>query len=334
MNQEPDLSISAIIPNHNGAGTLEECLEAVFAGGYPGLEVIVVDDASDDDSLKIAERFPVRTVVHDACRGAAAARNSGAGAARGEIIFFIDSDVVIPENTFGLLEEDFRDPDISGVVGMLKPFTRFDNLCSQYKNFYMHHTYRRLPELISVFYTSAAAIRKDVFSAVGGFDERYRSATIEDTDFGVRLTGEGHRLLLDQRLQVDHIRRYDLPGLLKTGFKRAARIAIIALRERRKRKRESSCLTSSPAFLAGIVLAGLATLGLVGAIGLGSPALLLAAAIGWLAILILNRRFLSGLARRRPAFLFNASLLLPLDLLAHGAGAAWGVWSFLRGKKY
>lgn len=334
MDQEPDLSFSVIIPNRNGAQTLGECLAAIFKTGYEGLEAIVVDDASNDNSLEITARFPVRTVVHETCRGAAAARNSGAAAARGEYLFFIDSDVVIPEDALQILEEDFRNPEISGVVGMLKAFTRFDNLCSQYKNFYMHHTYRQLPEQIRVFYTSAAAIRKDVFSAVGGFDESYRSATIEDTDFGVRVTGEGHRLLLDQRLQVDHIRRYDLPGLLKTGFKRAAGIAIIALRERRKRKGKSSCLTSSPAFLAGIVLAGLAALCLIGAIGRGSPALLLAAAIGWLAILLLNRGFLTGLGRRRHSFLASGSLLLPIDLLAHGAGAAWGVLSYLRGKKY
>ncbi len=334
VHREPPYPFSVVIPNHNGAGTLEECLEAVFAGGYPGLEVIVVDDASNDNSLEITARFPVRTVVHETCRGAAAARNSGAATARGEVIFFIDSDVVIPPDAFAILAEDFRDPEFSGVVGMLKPYTRFDNLCSQYKNFYMHHTYRLLPELISVFYTSAAAIRKNVFSAAGGFDERYRSATIEDTDFGVRVTGEGYRLLLDQRLQVDHIRRYDLPGLLKTGFKRAAGIAGIALRERTRRKERSSCLTTSRSFLAGIALAGLAALFLAGALVGISPILFAAAGSAWLAILLLNRRFLSGLARRRPVFLFTGSLLLPLDLLAHGAGAAWGVLSFLRGKQY
>ncbi len=333
MNQELDISISVIIPNRNGAETLGECLAAIFKTGYQGLEVIVVDDASTDNSLEITARFPVRTIAHETCRGASAARNSGAAAARGEIIFFIDSDVVIPPDAFSILAEDFRDPEISGVVGMLKPFTRFDNLCSQYKNFYMHHTYRQLPERIRVFYTSAAAIRKNVFAAAGGFDERYLSATIEDTDFGVRVTGRGYRLRLDRRLQVDHIRRYDLPGLLKTGFKRAAGIAVIALRERTARQEKSSCLTTSHSFLAGIVIAGLAALLLIGAIGLRSPALFLAAAIGWLAILLLNRVFLAGLARRRPVFLFTASLLLPLDLLAHGAGAAWGVLSFLQGKK-
>jgi len=326
-------AISVVIPNHNGGQTLGECLEAVYKTGYPGLEVILVDDASNDDSLKIAGRFPVRVIRHEKCRGAAAARNSGAAAVGGEIVLFIDSDVIIPRDTFKILREDLADPKIAGVVGLLRPFTRFGNLCSQYKNFYMHYTYRQLPALISVFYTSIAAIRRTVFDECGGFDERYRSATIEDTEFGVRITGRGHRLLLDQRLQVDHVRRYDLKGLLKTGFRRAGGITLITIRDRNKPKSKSSYLTTSTSFLAGIVLSGLIVLFPILALVFSRPVFLAGAAAAWLAILALNRGFIAGLGRRRTVFFLTAALLLPADLLVHGAGAAWGAISFLLGKR-
>lgn len=334
MSTEPTPDFSVVIPNRNGGRTLGDCLEAVFRAGGEGLEVIVADDASDDDSIEVASRFPARVIRHESCRGASAARNSGAGAAKSEVLLFIDGDVVVPPETFAILEEDFRDPETAGVVGLLRPFTRYDNLCSQYKNFYMHYTYGRLPDLIPVFYTSIAAIRKEVFRECGGFDERYRSATIEDTEFGVRVTGRGHRLLHDKRLQVDHIRRYGLRGLLKTGFKRAAGISLVALRDRNKPKAKSSYLTTSTAFLGGIVLAGLAAVFFVLALLLARPGLLLAAGAAWLAIILLNRGFLAGLGRRRRVFLSTGSGLILLDLLSHGAGAAWGLASFLRGKRY
>ncbi len=332
VERTPDFSV--VIPNRNGGGTLAECLEAVFKAGGEGLEVIVADDASDDNSLEAASRFPVRVIRHENCRGASATRNSGAAAGRGGILLFIDSDVVIPRETFKILAEDFQDSEIAGVVGLLQPFTRFDNLCSQYKNFYMHYTYSRLPELTPVFYTSIAAIRREVFRECGGFDEAYRSATIEDTEFGVRVTGRGYRLLHDKRLQVEHIRRYGLAGLLKTGFKRAAGITLVTIRDRAKPKKKSSYLTTSAAFLAGIVLAGLTVLFLALALSLARPAVLPAAGAAWLAIITLNRGFLAGLERRRRVFLLTGSGLILLDLLAHGAGAAWGVVSFLLGKRY
>ncbi len=328
-----EVTISVVIPNHNGGKTLEECLEAVFRAGGERLEVILADDASDDDSLEVARRFPVKLVRHESCRGASAARNSGAAAAGGEVLLFIDGDVVIPPETFEILREDFRNPETAGVVGLLKPFTRFENLCSQYKNFYMHYTYRQLPDRTPVFYTSVAAIRKRVFEECGGFDENYRSATIEDTEFGVRVTGRGHLLLHDKRLQVEHIRRYGLTGLLQTGFRRAAGITLITLRDRAKRKRKSSYLTTSSAFLGGIVLAGLAALFLAAAIALSRPAFLAGTAAAWLGIALFNRGLIAGLGRRRTVFYLTTALLLPADLLAHGAGAAWGAVSFLPGGK-
>ncbi|MFH1037181.1 MAG: glycosyltransferase [PVC group bacterium] len=329
------MDFSVIIPNHNGAGTLGEVLAAVFAARYSSLEVIVADDASTDDSSAITAGYPVRLIKHESCQGAAATRNSGAEQARGEILLFIDSDVVIPPETFHILEKHFDDPETSGVIGLLRPVTRFKNLCSQYKNFYMHYTYLKLPRRVTVFYTSIAAIRKKAFAQCGGFDTAYRSATIEDMDFGVRLTGRGFRILIDKSLQVDHIRRYTPPGLLKTGFRRAAGLARIALRDRLSRKEKSSYVTANPAFLARIALSFLTVLFLILLIVFGNPRWLLPAGACWLAIVVLNSDFLTGLARAtRPFFFVAGSGLIFLDLLAYGCGVLWGVVSFLRGERY
>src|SRR5262245_32491625 len=98
MPGEPLPSVSVIIPVYNGAAFLRLCLEAVAATDLHSYECIVVDDGSTDGSRTIAADFPmpVRIVdVSEGPRGPAYARNRGAEIARGEILFFIDADVVL-----------------------------------------------------------------------------------------------------------------------------------------------------------------------------------------------------------------------------------------------
>ncbi len=335
MLPETPVEFSVIIPNHDGGQVLEEVLEAIFAAGGPPREVIVADDASTDASPEIAGRFPVKLIRSPVCRGASATRNAGAAAARGEILVFIDNDVIIPPVTFKILEERFREPEVSGVIGLLQPLTRYPNLSSQYKNFYMHYTYLRLPREVSVFYTSLASIRRAVFEECGGFDSSYRSATIEDMEFGVRVTGRGYKLLLEKRLQVEHRRYYSLSGLLRTGFRRAAGLAKIALRDRLRRKEKTSYVTTGRSFLAGIVLSWLVLfLLLLGAV-FTAPAALALAAAAYLSLIALNLRFLFKLSRlTRPAYFLLSCGLILVDLFVHGCGVAWGVLTFIKGEKY
>jgi GT2 family glycosyltransferase len=83
--------ISAVICAHNAGETLEECLRHTCALDYPGLEVIVVDDGSSDDTAAIAERWGVRLVQLQHA-GLATARNEGFRAARGELVAYLDAD--------------------------------------------------------------------------------------------------------------------------------------------------------------------------------------------------------------------------------------------------
>jgi len=328
------MKFSVVIPNHNGAATLGEVLRAVRAAAPVGTEVIVADDASSDGSEALAGEFGAGLVRSPVCRGAAPTRNLGAAAASGEILVFLDSDVVVPPGTFEILEGRFRDPEVAGVIGLLKPVTRFGNLCSQYKNYYMHYTYLKLPERVSVFYTSLAAVRVSVFRELGGFDEAYRSATIEDLEFGIRLSRAGRVLLIDKRLQVDHIRRYGLKSLLLTAFRRASGATKIALRRRLDGDRRSYVTTSLP-FLGGIGVVFAAPVLLATALIRGSLPVLALAASAALGAALINAGFLLGLARHtRKVYFFSGAALLLLDLAAHGCGNLHGLFTFARGRRY
>ena len=87
------MDFSVVIPTFNRAPLLAAALESVFAQEFPAREVIVIDDGSTDGTLESLARFGARvTVLRQANRGPAAARNAGLAQARGEYVAFLDSD--------------------------------------------------------------------------------------------------------------------------------------------------------------------------------------------------------------------------------------------------
>src|ERR1700747_52058 len=98
--------LSAIVPVRNGSMHLSRCLEALNRSDYPGFEVIVVDDCSTDDTPQIAERYGVRYLRTARPMGPSGARNYGVEHASGEIVVFVDADVVVPADALRLIAED------------------------------------------------------------------------------------------------------------------------------------------------------------------------------------------------------------------------------------
>jgi glycosyltransferase involved in cell wall biosynthesis len=329
------MKISVIIPTYNGAATLEQCLEAVFRSDYGDYEVIVVDDCSTDATPQIAARFPCRVICHERNRGAAAAKNTGAAAALGDVVFFIDSDVLVRPDTLSLVAEDLQDPTVDAVVGLLDKAMPYPEFPSQFKNLWMHYTYARLPEYVGVFYTSAAAARKAVFQALGGFDPHYTGPSVtEDIELGMRLLTEGYRVRLDKRLQVMHLKRYTLGSLILTDIARSAGLTKTLIRNKLGRTGRKY-YASVPWFfqlsvpVSAVMLAALALTPVWPAQAGGAAVLALAA------IWALNAPFLAFLGRTRGMrFLLQSALFLPLNLWVSGVGALKGIVDFARGVRY
>jgi glycosyltransferase involved in cell wall biosynthesis len=212
---------SVIIPVYNGADFLERCLEAVMASDAPSYECIVVDDGSTDGSRRIAADFPmpVRIAdISDGPRGPAFARNRGAELARGEILFFVDADVVLARGTLRRLAKTFSEqPALAAVFGSYDATPAAGGLVSQYRNLLHHFVHQNGNPEASTFWAGCGAIRRKVFERVGGFDERnFPRPSIEDIELGYRLKALGCLIRLDKELQGTHLKRWTFWSMIRT----------------------------------------------------------------------------------------------------------------------
>lgn len=104
-------AVSAVIAAHNEERWIGACLESLTAQTHSELELLVVDDGSTDSTAEIASRAGAEVITRDQ-GGAAAARNTGAAQAAGEILAFIDADDIYDPHFIERLIEPFEDPDV------------------------------------------------------------------------------------------------------------------------------------------------------------------------------------------------------------------------------
>lgn len=111
--------VSIVIPTFNGARDLVECLESLKKVNYPNIEIIVVDNASTDDTCQILRRdFPyVRIAQNSRNLGFAEPCNIGIRMAQGELILLLDNDVVVDPNFLGELVSVLEGDPTIGAVG-------------------------------------------------------------------------------------------------------------------------------------------------------------------------------------------------------------------------
>ncbi len=327
--------ISVIIPAHNAQETLTICLDAILSQKPPPDEVILVDDASSDATRLIAEQYEIKVISTKGNSGPAVARNMGAKAATGDIICFIDDDIIIQQGTLAKIMQLFERSEVDAVIGLLSPRLPYDGIASNYKNLYMNYTYMQLPSRVSVFYTSLAAIRSDAFHAVGGFDENYSEPGNEDLDLGQNLTAAGYTIMLDKSLQVIHHRHYGALSLLFTGFKRSRVIMKMLLRKGLSTRRKATSQTSTREYMLGAISAFIGLCLILIGVLLGSMYITVAGLCLWVADIVLNGKYLFFLYNQKGlGFMLLSMLILILDGIAHVTGGLAGIVDYLRGIRY
>jgi glycosyltransferase involved in cell wall biosynthesis len=195
MVSDRNPTVSVIIPTYNRAHLVHHAIGSVLDQSYRDLELIIVDDASTDDTERVVDGFSdprIRHIRHSQNRGAPAARNAGITVARGSTIAFLDSDDEwLPEKLVRQLGVFGRenDPRVGVVYGGV-----------QYIDETGRTLFERIPEhrgdilrcLLEgdVLPTSVAVVKAACFERIGLFDERLRGS--EDLDFWIRAAKHYH----------------------------------------------------------------------------------------------------------------------------------------------
>jgi glycosyltransferase involved in cell wall biosynthesis len=308
-NQSPAMSV--IVPAFNAAAYLRRCLEAVFASDGRSYECIVVDDGSTDDSAAIAGRAGARVVrISEGPFGPAHARNRGAEAARGKILFFLDADIVLAPGALRRVATLFQErTDVAAVFGSYDNCPAAPGVVSRYRNLLHHFVHQNGNREASTFWAGCGAIRRGVFEKIGGFDEqRFSRPSIEDIELGYRLRKAGYRILLDKQLQGTHLKRWSLYSMIRTDITCRA---VPWSRLIREAPRASADLNLQPGQKASVALIGMAGAFLV--MAMAWPQLLALSVLAIAGVVFLNRRLYAFFARQR-GILF-AAVCVPLHLL-------------------
>jgi glycosyltransferase involved in cell wall biosynthesis len=189
--------VSAVVPAYNAERYLEQTLKALVTQSYEHLEIIVVDDGSEDTTLRIAQamahRYPQIRVIHQSNQGVASARNRGIEAAQGEFIAPIDADDIWFPQAVAKLTHCLGNADaLTGVVygwavtldedGLLNGGWCCSTIAGEVLGTLICHDFLGT--------ASATLIRRECFIKVGGYDPHFHTESAqgcEDWDLYLRI---------------------------------------------------------------------------------------------------------------------------------------------------
>ncbi|MFB7469529.1 glycosyltransferase [Kitasatospora sp. NPDC056184] len=212
--------VSVVVPMYNDSRTVDLCLASVLAQSHPAIEVIVVDDASTDDSADRAAAHPVTLVRAERNGGPGASRNLGVRHATGDIVFFLDADVAMHPDAVAEAVALFAEhPEYGAVFGVPDKEPLFpEGPVGQYRILQYHYWRKSAEGLVSGGFYALGAVRRDAFLEAGWFNPALRQT--EEIDHAERLAAR-HPMLLTSRVRGRLADENRMRPLLRKAFVRS-----------------------------------------------------------------------------------------------------------------
>ena len=280
-------SLTAVVPATNSPPTLAACLDAIRRADAPPEQIVVVSEGGRP----------------------ANARNAGAADATGDVLVFVDADVLPHADAFVRIRRAFdADPELMALFGSYDDDPADSGVVSGFRNLLHHHVHHESAGRVTTFWTGLGGVRRTAFVDLGGFEPAMRY--MEDVEFGMRLHRAGGRIVLDPSIQGQHLKAWTLPSMVRTDLV-ARGIPWVELLFRHPEAPAALNLGWRHRLSAGASL--------VVALGLlrRRPALAVAGVAG---LVVLNRSFYRLLAERRgPA---EATAGVALHVVHHLVGVA------------
>ena len=187
------LSVSVVMAAYNAEATLRHSLKAICSSSYNNYDVLVIDDASTDRTLEIIKEFNLSYKRLEKNRGAAYCRNLGAENTSGEIILFIDADIIIKSDTIQQIVNGYNDKSVMAVQGRIsgEPANRgFGARLVALRWFYDSGKFPEFTSNPAHNLQPIFSVRRSCFEKIGGFNEAYYSVGCEEFEFANRLCKE------------------------------------------------------------------------------------------------------------------------------------------------
>ncbi len=190
---------SIVIPAYNEEKNIEECLDSVFGSNYgkEKLEVIVVDDGSDDNTIRIARQYGSVKLLRQKHLGKVEALNSGIKKASNEFVITIDADTVIDKNCIAELLKPFADRNVGATTGNNNVknnkslIAAFQNVEYHFNNL-IRNSFSKVFGSSIWFFGSLACYRKSALKKIGYFKA---DTLAEDTDMALEIKKARYKVI-------------------------------------------------------------------------------------------------------------------------------------------
>lgn len=203
--------ISIIIPNFNGKSLLSKNLPAIVKN-CPDCEIIVVDDASSDDSVNhVAKNFPkVKIIINERNLGFGKTANRGVEESNGELVALLNSDVSPRKDSVTAVSSYFNDNDVFA-VGLCDLSHEKNRIIkrgrggAKFKQGFVEHHAIPIKKGETFWVSGGSGVfDKEKFLELGGFDPVFAPFYWEDIDLSFRAWRRGYKCLFEPKAQVNH----------------------------------------------------------------------------------------------------------------------------------
>ena len=196
--------VSIIVAAYNNEQTIDECLKSILTLDYPVgfVEVIVMDGASKDATVKRAQQYPVKVV--SIRLNAPAAYNYAMKIAAHQVLGFIDSDAKVEPQWLRKLVPHLSEPQVAGVSGSIETWNN-ENPWARSIGYELKNRYSRIGKYTSRIATMNLLLKKEMIEQAGGWDQNLPSQY--DTDLGYRLSAKGYKIAYEPAAVCYHYNR-------------------------------------------------------------------------------------------------------------------------------
>jgi cellulose synthase/poly-beta-1,6-N-acetylglucosamine synthase-like glycosyltransferase len=315
--------VSIIVAAYNNQDTIEECLRSILALNYPAdfFEVIVMDGGSKDNTVKIAQQFPIKVV--SIRLNAPAAYNYAMKIATHPILGFIDADAKVEVEWLNKLAPHLSAPKVAGVSGSIETWNS-DNPWARSIGYELKNRYLRIGKYTGRIATMNLLLKKTGIEEAGGWDEKLPSQY--DTDLGFRMSAKGYKIAYEPSAVCYHFNRPTLKAFYRQQLQYGKNTLKLYFKHGRLVKGDE--ITDVGMNIQPVLLLGLVAFFLLGIV----PMLRLLWVVSGLILLAMTLYFVYSAVKM--AVKFHDSTAMRLFILYFVRSAAWFVGAVITTARY